>query len=346
MDGLNILALFNGAAIAYFLICGLHIFKRKNATRLSKLLSYTFFFWALLCAKDIVYTFPEYHNSVTLKYIFLFDGWSAVTFTLLLFELTQPGWVTLKKVCLQYIPFICFTALYIVSPERQILVAYTVFLVVYALGVLSVGIVKYRRYSAYIRDNYSDIDSFDLSWLKYILLLFFLCQLFWIGVSSVNHILTDCVYCVSIILLWEIVIECSRRMKPIEIVSEQRECVDKNRAYNFSEQLEELLIKDGLYLDNELTLAELAAKASTNRTYLSDYFNNTLHISFYDYINAVRIKNKSIPLMENHPEYTLEFISQQSGFNSSSTFRRAFMKVTGMAPSRYRNMLAAAAHHT
>jgi len=339
MNGLNVLALFTGAAIAYFFIYGLHLSKSENTSRLNRLLSYIFFFWAVLCAKDIVYIFPEYHNTATLKYIFLLDGWSAVTFALLLFELTMPGWVTLRKACLHFFPFACFTALYVVQPDRRILMGYFVFLVVYAASVLLIGIVKYRRYRAYIRDNYSDIEHLDISWLKYILLLVFFCQILWVGVSSVNSIVTDCIYSVCSILLWEIVIGCTQKMKPVEIVSDHGAgASEKDRTYEFSGQLDSLLTEDGLYLNSELTLAELAVKASTNRTYLSNYFNNVLQTSFYDYVNALRIKNKSIPLMENHPEYTLEFISQQSGFNSISTFRRAFMKVTGITPSRYRNV--------
>ena len=56
---------------------------------------------------------------------------------------------------------------------------------------------------------------------------------------------------------------------------------------------------------------------------------------FYDYINAMRINKKSVPLMQEHPEYTLDYVAQQSGFNSLSTFRRAFRKYTGTTPGCY-----------
>jgi AraC-like DNA-binding protein len=39
--------------------------------------------------------------------------------------------------------------------------------------------------------------------------------------------------------------------------------------------------------------------------------------------------------MKDHPEYTLEFVASESGFKSISTFRRAFIKLTGLNPSNY-----------
>ena len=40
--------------------------------------------------------------------------------------------------------------------------------------------------------------------------------------------------------------------------------------------------------------------------------------------------------MREHPEFTLEHVAQISGFNSMSTFRRAFTKHTGMSPGQWR----------
>jgi AraC-like DNA-binding protein len=57
--------------------------------------------------------------------------------------------------------------------------------------------------------------------------------------------------------------------------------------------------------------------------------------TFYDYINQLRIERSTLPLINEHPEYTFEFVARQSGFISMSTFRRAFKKITGQTPSQY-----------
>lgn len=78
----------------------------------------------------------------------------------------------------------------------------------------------------------------------------------------------------------------------------------------------------------------------TNRTYLSSYFNNKLNITFYDYINNLRIEKTGKQLLATYP-YTMNIdeIAERSGFNSTSTFRRAFFKNTGMTPLQYRKSI-------
>ena len=93
--------------------------------------------------------------------------------------------------------------------------------------------------------------------------------------------------------------------------------------------------QEALYLNKDLTLTDLAVAIGTNRTYLSRYLSQVQQQTFYDYINRLRLNKKSIPLMKDHPEYTLEFVASESGFKSISTFRRAFIKLTGLNPSNY-----------
>lgn len=90
-----------------------------------------------------------------------------------------------------------------------------------------------------------------------------------------------------------------------------------------------------LYLNKNLTLQELAMALGTNRTYVSNYLSQVRGQTFYDYINQLRIERASLPMMREHPEYKLEHIAQESGFASISTFRRAFIKLTGQTPSLY-----------
>ena len=69
--------------------------------------------------------------------------------------------------------------------------------------------------------------------------------------------------------------------------------------------------------------------------------NQQMKMTFYDYINSLRIERAAIPLMREHPEYKYEYVASESGFASISTFRRAFVKVTGQTPSQYAAALSA-----
>ena len=88
-------------------------------------------------------------------------------------------------------------------------------------------------------------------------------------------------------------------------------------------------------LKKDLTLSDLAEALDSNRTYVSKYISQALGQTFYDYINQLRIERVSIPMMRQHPEYKLDFVAHESGFASISTFRRAFIKLTGQTPSQY-----------
>lgn len=201
---------------------------------------------------------------------------------------------------------------------------------------------KARYYARYIRESFSNIDEIDISWLRAVAWLFVICQLLWVGISIVRHPLTDCLYYVMSIVLWQITLEHMMRQKPITVeVAETEPMVEDAepmtpREYGFAQLLPSVVEGEELYLNPALSIKDLALRIGTNRTYLSDYFVNVLHTTFYDYINGLRIVKKCIPLLEEHPEYTLERIANESGFQSISTFRRAFQKIKGFTPSEYR----------
>ncbi|MBR2193620.1 MAG: helix-turn-helix transcriptional regulator [Bacteroidaceae bacterium] len=88
------------------------------------------------------------------------------------------------------------------------------------------------------------------------------------------------------------------------------------------------------FLNPKLTLSELALRVGTNRTYLSNYINQTLHQTFFDYINSLRLKYATELLTTTN--LTLEVIAERSGFNSLSTFRRCFLQNYSTSPSVYR----------
>lgn len=162
---------------------------------------------------------------------------------------------------------------------------------------------------------------------------FVICQLLWVVISIVRHPLTDCLYYVMSIILWQVTLEYVLNQKPVTM--EPHEPV-ATREYSFAQTLPSIIEDEALYLNPTLSIKDLAQHIGTNRTYLSDYFTNILHTTFYDYINRLRIEKQSVPLMQDHPDYTLERIASESGFQSISTFRRSFQKLKGVSPSEYR----------
>lgn len=101
--------------------------------------------------------------------------------------------------------------------------------------------------------------------------------------------------------------------------------------------LEELLIKKQLFLNPTLTLNEVAKELDLSKSHLSRIINSELNTSFTDYLNSLRVE-QSKKYIENSEfqKYTLVAIGLEAGFNSKSTFNKAFKKNTGITPSEYK----------
>jgi AraC-like DNA-binding protein len=110
------------------------------------------------------------------------------------------------------------------------------------------------------------------------------------------------------------------------------------QAFHFKKQLTKVMAEGKIYRNPRVTINDVANAVGTNRTYLSAYLNSVLHTTFYDYINGYRIEYISKDLLKEDelPGKTMDEIAELSGFNSTTTFRRAFQKKTGITPMAYR----------
>lgn len=119
------------------------------------------------------------------------------------------------------------------------------------------------------------------------------------------------------------------------IESSVKEKIYPAKTKNFIVRLEEIMIKQQLYLDPDISLENLSHLLNTNRTYLSKVINEVYGMNFTSYINEYRIK-KAILTISQHQSldmYTLEGIAKSIGFTNRMTFITAFKKYTGVTPS-------------
>lgn len=101
-------------------------------------------------------------------------------------------------------------------------------------------------------------------------------------------------------------------------------------------QLDVLIEQKQVFLDNELTLKELSEKLKTSTNNLSWLLNNTYNTNFYEYINQFRIAAFLTKVHEKeHLRKTLFALSLEVGFNSKSTFNKAFKSLLNETPSNY-----------
>ncbi|MEL7119898.1 MAG: helix-turn-helix domain-containing protein [Bacteroidota bacterium] len=98
----------------------------------------------------------------------------------------------------------------------------------------------------------------------------------------------------------------------------------------------DIIEREQLYKKSKITLAALAQKIDTNPKYLSQSINAHLGISFADFINQYRVEEAKKLLQDvENKNLTLEAIGLQAGFNSKTTFFRAFKKFTNQTPNQF-----------
>ena len=115
-------------------------------------------------------------------------------------------------------------------------------------------------------------------------------------------------------------------------------------AEAIARRLDEVMDKDKPYLENDLTLPDLAARVHATPHQLSHVLSMHIGMSFFEYVNGLRVdavkatlaRPQSIgrPLLE---------IALECGFGSKTAFNDAFKRTTDMSPSAYRRGLPGSA---
>lgn len=102
------------------------------------------------------------------------------------------------------------------------------------------------------------------------------------------------------------------------------------------EKIKTVVEKDKLFLDNELTINNIAKRISTNISYISKAINVKTGENFNNFINQYRINYfKELLKKKENESYKLKYLYSESGFKNQSTFNKAFKKIENKTPSEY-----------
>ena len=93
------------------------------------------------------------------------------------------------------------------------------------------------------------------------------------------------------------------------------------------------------YLNEDLTLKQLAQLIKTKERNLSKLLNINLNTNFYDYINTYRIDTFKQNIKTEIENYTIMGLAYDSGFKSKSSFYRVFKKITGSSPTEFKRKI-------
>lgn len=272
----------------------------------------------------------------------------------ILVELCRPGWIKTRWMVMTEVPFVVMSMLYVLTQNHLFYMLLWVLSLAYGLWCIVWVVHDLPRYHRWLKNEYSYQENINLHWLRGVTLLFFIILCIWVVDCIYPSTLIDTIFILSSLVGWmvvcyfinrqELVIkevidslptETAEPLAPATADGETEES-DNERIQLLSEQLEKLFTVDKVYLEPRLRLVDLAQKLGTNRTYLSNFFNKERQTTFYEFVNGYRISHSENLLTTT--DYTLDVVAELSGFNSLSTFRRAFSVKNNCSPQEYRSV--------
>ena len=244
----------------------------------------------------------------------------------------RPVWPVLVAL----IPALVLSVFCLIRGDDVLFLSLSVYAIVLYASIILYMFFAVRNYGRWLRDNYADLENKEV-WQSFIILGLFL--LFFIMYSSTTEggsmlvylLQIDCIIIVAL-LLWRV--ETLPELTANAVPEAEREILEqeqKQKASKIGTLLKKHCEDRQLYLQNDLTLAQLAIAIGTNRTYLSQHFAQQ-GITYNAYINGLRVRH-FISLYEKAEadgrRITAQQLAAESGYRSYSTFSTAFKQHTG-----------------
>lgn len=347
-----------GFSFMFFLFASLLILCSKSRTRLETILGYVMLIFAFGEVKDVLHLVPAiFESTYWMTLLFTIDMWLVGICAVFIFETLIPNKVTMKRILSVMAVFLAFTVAYAVTGSMTVLYVEMGFVALLSMCVVTIMFRTLRCFNRYLENNYSNLENISLNWFLAVIGVWIVCLILWALCYVYRANLIYIVYYTVSLVGWGLLFVFTRRQvevkmeDPAELTGEvvpadeaagSMETTDGEPDANAvpktvirREMLDKLMSEEQLYLNPRLTLNDLALALGTNRTYLSAYLNHELEMSFYDFVNSFRI-DKACRISDENPGMGVAEIAERSGFNSVSTFRRAFFRERGFSFGEYR----------
>ncbi len=224
---------------------------------------------------------------------------------------------------------------------------------VFTIQIIPSVFQSWRLISAYekkIKEFYSSTEEKTLAWARDIMVAMVSAALFSLVVNTLGKafFIRESMLLLIPSLLFSIVLYSIGFLgfrQRYSIVNYERDIQKDNFNGNkfagdeirskLSAELIFLMEQEQIFRNNNLRITDICDKLKTNRSYMSSIVNSEFKTNFSDLVNKYRIDYSKKLLLEEDC-YVLDYIAEQSGFASLSSFMRVFRKETGTTPGIYR----------
>lgn len=216
---------------------------------------------------------------------------------------------------------------------------------------LTIYLILAFRFTNSYKDNSQGEANLSLKWLRQLIKVFFVFQVIWLIylipylMPSLNGKLLDIfnwypIYVpLSVLIYWlgikgylmrQHQLAVTKAVKSIEFLPG---AIDETVS-----ALKKAMVSDKIYLNPELNLNLVSQYTGISPKIISTVLNQHLHESFNDFVNRYRIEAFKAKFSEQKNEHlTIVGIAFECGFNSQSTFQRAFKQFTGLSPLKFKH---------
>lgn len=211
----------------------------------------------------------------------------------------------------------------------------------------------FREYQRWAPSQFSDTEAVSFDWFRNFLWAFLASNLFGWGMTLIDlwlqldfwHEWWDELF--NAALIYYLAIAGYAQIQPrklqfsavpnLEIPAALKpEKLSEGDLLRWKSRLENIMHDEKAFLEPELALSDLAQRLGTNGSVLSTVVNTSFGKNFNDFVNEYRVEAVKKMLKDpSNSHYSLLGIGLECGFNSKSTFNRAFKKTTGLAPGDF-----------
>ena len=156
------------------------------------------------------------------------------------------------------------------------------------------------------------------------------------GSPIVNYDIVWIIIPISIYVVGYVSLREKHEFKTTKVIPETSQELGADEVWLIERRIHELILEGEFYLDKQLTLFALSEQINVSTNKLSWYLNNVQGCNFYDFVNELRVQ-AFIKRLEkgDHVQQTLLSLAMEVGFNSKSTFNKAFKMFVQETPSAY-----------